>query len=594
MRGNFSLKRKFIALMVGSSMFSILCVGAFFIKNMSDESTRQVEVYRQTLTEAVEAQLINETQTAVSVIEEVRQKQLNGEITEEQARKEAADRVRDMRYDGGAGYFWVDTYEGVNVVLLGRPTEGKSRIDAVDPKGRHFIREMIENGRKPGGGFTDLMFAKPNETTPLPKRNYTMAYEPYNWVLGTGVWIDDIDEKVAVEEAAAADAFHSALVKLLIFVIILQAVLIFAAVWVSNLMIAPITRVTKRLDVLATGDFSVDKSADRDDPDDEIGEMSRALDTLQDSIRKMMRQVTESAAQVADSAAQLTSSAEQSASVSGQVADSIVKVAGACSEQFTEVENAGTQTEELSRHMNDFADTIAEVGRTVAQTSAAANEGEQKVNDAVEQMKQIAASVSQSAEVITALGEESNKIGRIVDAISAIAEQTNLLSLNAAIEAARAGEHGRGFAVVADEVRKLAEQSSDSAAEIASLIGSIQTKANNAVQVMQEGVSQVQIGAGAVDGAGSAFHDIAGMIDQVADESKSMEGIVRKLTGSTEVIAKAVEKISQMSRDVASESETVSAATEEQTATMHEIAGASRTLSEMSQNMQTAVGKFKI
>ena len=594
MAGKMTLKTKFITLMVGTSLFTTVCVGAVFCKNLSDESTRQVENYRQTLTERMEQQLINETQTAVSLIDKIHKREAAGEITPEAARKEAADLVRDLRYDNGAGYFWVDTYEGVNVVLLGRPTEGKSRIDLVDPQGRHFIKEMIENGLKPGGGFTDLMFAKPNETEPLPKRNYTVSYEPYRWVLGTGVWIDDIDEKVAQEEAAAAESLRSSLISVFVFIVVLQLLLIALAVWVSNRMLAPIMGVTNRLEIIATGDFRDSNTSAADIDDDEIGAMSRALDALRDSVRKMIRQVADSSAQVADSATQLKESADQSATVSGQIADSVVNVAGSCSEQFTEVENADSQAGALSAHMKEFAEKIIKVGEAVTRTSTAANDGEQKVTEAVEQMKRIEASVSKSAEVIAALGEESNKIGAIVDAISAIAEQTNLLALNAAIEAARAGEQGRGFAVVADEVRKLAEESATSAAKISALIGSIQTKATDAVQVMQSGVEHVHAGTGTVDDAGAAFHEIAKMVKQVETESQAMNGIVRELTENSAVISGAVEKISNMSRSVASEAQTVSAATEEQTATMHEIAAASRTLSEMAQKMQTAVGKFKI
>lgn len=590
-----TLRRKFIALMVGTSLITTLGVGSVFLHNMWGEADRQVENYRQTLTADVESQLKTQTETAVSVIQEVYKRQQAGELTEAQARKEAADRVRDLRYDGGAGYFWVDTYDGVNVVLLGRDTEGKSRINATDPNGKQFIREMIENGRKDGGGYTDLMFAKPNETTPLPKRNYTVAFAPYQWVLGTGVWIDNIDKQVAVEQQQADEAFHQSLLHVLAVIVVLQALIVAFAVWAGNKIVAPISRVTQRLQVLATGDFRQDGSvAGSDNSRDEIGAMNRALHTLQEHVRSMMQQVVESAQQVAQSAQQLTNSSEQSATVSGQVADSIVNVAGSCSEQFTEVENAGQRTEDLSTHMTKFVSTIDHIDDLIGQTKENADSGEKRVTDAVTQMKRIEESVSESARVITELGQESDKIGTIVDAISKIAEQTNLLALNAAIEAARAGEHGRGFAVVADEVRKLAEQSSESAGEIASLIGSIQNKAGQAVQVMQAGVEQVQSGAGAVNGAGSTFHDIAGMVDRVAAESKEMETILATLTQNTDVIAKAVEKISEMSRSVASEAENVSAATEEQTATMHEIAGASRTLTEMAQAMESSVGKFKI
>ena len=595
MQPELSLRAKFIGMMVGSSLLTMVCASAVFLQNMVSESERQVENYRQTLTEDVESSLKNETQLAISVIEEVHKKQQRGELTEEQAKKEAADRVRDLRYDEGKGYFWIDTFEGVNVVLLGRDTEGKSRINSVDPSGRYFIKEMIENGRKPGGGFTDLMFAKPNETEPLPKRNYTATYEPYKWVLGTGVWIDDIDVKVAAEQEKADSAFWSGLIKLLVFVAVMEAILVGLAIMAAGKIVAPISRVTDRLSVLATGDF---RPAEADGEDasrgDEIGAMTRALQKLQDNVDDMIKQVAENAQQVAQSAGQLTESSGQSATVSGQIADSIVNVAGSCSEQFTEVENAGIQTEELAKHMSAFAETVKHAAEVVGETKSHADDGEKSVSTAVQQMKLIEQTVSESGKVIADLGHESDKIGAIVDAISQIAEQTNLLALNAAIEAARAGEHGRGFAVVADEVRKLAEQSSQSAGEIAALITSIQNKSKQAVTVMEEGVRQVQSGTAAVDGAGATFHSIAGMVDKVAHDSREMEQAIRKLSENTNLISTAIEKISKMSRNVSGEAETVSAATEEQTATMHEIAAASRKLTEMAKSMEEAVAKFKV
>ena len=595
MQSIVSLRAKFIAMMVGTSLLTMVCVSAVFLQNMMSESERQVENYRQTLTADVESSLKNETQVAISVIQQVYEKQKKGELTEAQARKEAADRVRELRYDEGKGYFWIDTYEGVNVVLLGRDTEGKSRINSVDPSGRYFIKEMIENGRKAGGGFTDLMFAKPNETEPLPKRNYTATFEPYQWVLGTGVWIDDIDVKVAAEKEQVDSAFWSSLIKLMVFVVVMEAIFVGLAVLSANKIVAPISRVTERLSVLATGDFRPSQGDGEDAArPDEIGAMTRALQKLQDNVDIMIKQVAEDAQQVAQSAGQLTESSGQSATVSGQIADSIVNVAGSCSEQFTEVENAGIQTEELAKHMSAFAETVKHAAEVVGDTKAHADDGEKSVVTAVKQMKLIEQTVSESGKVIADLGQESDKIGAIVDAISQIAEQTNLLALNAAIEAARAGEHGRGFAVVADEVRKLAEQSSQSAGEIAALITSIQNKSKQAVTVMEEGVRQVQSGTEAVDGAGATFHNIAGMVDKVAQDSREMESAIRRLSDNTDLISQAIEKISKMSRNVSGEAETVSAATQEQTATMHEIAEASRKLTEMANSMEKAVGKFKV
>ena len=582
-------------MVIGIAVLTTICVSAAFIVNLKSESERQVASVKQTMITDVERELKIETETAISIIKQVYDRQQKGELTEEQAKKQAADLVRDLRYDDGKGYFWVDTYDGVNVVLLGRDTEGKSRIGLTDPSGKQFIKEMIENGRKEGGGYTDLMFAKPNETTPLPKRNYTATFAPYKWVLGTGVWIDYIDSRIAEEQAAADEAFKSTLINTIIINIVLLAIFSALGMWAANSLVGPLRIVTARLGVMATGDLREDNSLEEVfHRTDEIGEMSRALHKVQTEVSSMMKQIIEASQQVASSCQQLTDSSEQSAEVSGTVANSIVNVAGSCSEQFTEVENASSNIESLSQSMERFKKTIEHAGQVVSEAKGQADSGEKEVTGAVKQMELIEQSVSQSAQVIEELGKESDKIGTIVDAISQIAEQTNLLALNAAIEAARAGEHGRGFAVVADEVRKLAEQSSSSAGEISSLIGSIQEKARNAVSVMQDGVSQVQNGVGAVNGAGNSFKDIAGMVEQVVDETTEMERTVASLAKNTSTIADAINKISEMSRNVASEAESVSAATEEQTATMNEIAGASRRLTEMAESMESSVERFKI
>ncbi len=595
-----SMKRQFLLMMICSSLVTMLFVGGVFIHNMINEAEEQVQEIRELLVSDVERELKNQTKTAISLIQDVYNRQKAGKLTEAQAREEAAELVRNLRYEGDAGYFWIDTYEGVNVVLLGRTeTEGKSRINLTDPTGKQFIREMIENGRKSEGGFTDLMFAKPNQTEPLPKRNFTMAFEPYQWVIGTGVWIDYIDEKVAAAEARSNEMLKSVMFQTLIMILILEAVITFAAMALSERLIAPIKRLTDVLGTLSTGDFRINKgNAAEQEKDtsrtDELGVMARAVVTLRENISKMMRQVITSAEQVASASEQLTASADQSTIAINQVADSIVTVASACTEQFSEVESASAQADTLQRNMDSVSKTLKISAQRIHETTKAAEAGGKSVENAVEQMQRIESSVSASAKVIAQLGEESDKIGKIVDAISEIAEQTNLLALNAAIEAARAGEHGKGFAVVADEVRKLAEQSQDSAREISELIGSIQAKAQDAVHSMQDGVVNVQNGADAVDGAGKTFGEIVQMVTDVANGSSQVEKIVAELVQSTGVITQSVEKINTKSREVAKEAETVSAASEEQSATMHEIADASRSLAEMAQTMQDVTSHFKI
>lgn len=594
-----SMKSRLIGVIVGTSILSILILGAFFTYTIISDNETQLKNYRRDLEASVEASLKGETEIAVSLINEFYKKQQAGELTEEQAKKAAADAVRDLRYDDGKGYFWVDTDEGINVVLLGRDTEGKSRINAKDPSGRFFIQEMIANGKKPGGGFTDLQFAKPGETEPLPKRNYTTTFEPYHWVLGTGVWIDQIDAQVAQREAILNDALRKDLISMFVMLIVLVVLFAFVAVYIANGIATPLEKITERIRVMSTGDLrlkgeekvELEAFAERSD---EIGVMASAMGDMQAKIVGLMERIVEAAEYVAAASEELTSTADQATEVSQSIAESVVSVAGSCSEQFTDVESANENTQKLAENMDRFKDTIIESEEKIEATSDAAQVGRDNVQNAVKGMEKINENVQNLSSVVGNLGEQSKKIGSIVDTISAISEQTNLLALNAAIEAARAGEHGRGFAVVADEVRKLAEQSNGAASEISALIDSIQKETESAVTAMEAGVEQVTEGSKAVDGAGASFGEISNMVTKVAASSKTMASIVEELATSTDSIKDSIEKINEMSRKVSNEAQTVSAATEEQSASMHEIADASRKLAEQAQDLQNVVVEFKI
>ena len=598
--GNFrSIKMQLIGIIAGVAVATALSIGGFFIFSQIQNNHAQLTHYRENLEANVEASLKGETQVAFSILEQLYKKEQAGELTREQAQKQAADMVRDLRYDNGKGYFWIDTKEGVNVVLLGRPSEGKSRIDLVDPNGTYFIKEMLANGLKDGGGFTDLMFAKPNETTPLPKRNYTVCFQPWGWVIGTGVWIDQIDAQVAEEEALLADELQGNIMTAVAVILFLLVLFVAFAVFIGNRIAAPIQLVTKHIQWMGDGDFrahqedAAEMAALAQRPD-ELGVMTHAMDDMQGKLLKLMQQIVETAEYLAAASEELTSTSEQAATVSKSIAESVMNVAGSCNEQFTEVETASGNVSNLTAHMEEFSATIRESSHKIQETDEVAEQGRANVGTAVNNMETIDATVTDIAQVIERLGEQSQQIGVIIDTISSIADQTNLLALNAAIEAARAGEHGRGFAVVAEEVRKLAEQSQASAGEIAAVVVGIQNDTENAVKAMKEGVEQVKSGTGAVKDAGGSFAHIAEMVSVVADNSNTMENAVGVLADSTMKINEAIEKINAMSRNVASEAETVSAATEEETASMLEIADASRKLAEQAQDLQNSLAQFKL
>ena len=595
-----SMKTRLMLAIGGVSLVSTLCVGAYFIVSTVRDNHAQLAAYRTDLEESVGNQLKGETAVAYGILEEYYKKQQAGELTEDQAKKEAADRVRDLRYDGGKGYFWIDTVDGNNVVLLGRKdVEGTNRYNAKDPNGFPYIQEINKAAQQEGGGFTRWAFPKPGETESLPKYGYSIEFQPYHWVIGTGVWIDEIDAIVAQKEAKLAADLRTSILESLGVIVLLQILMALFSRYVGANIARPIVRTTERLGVMGTGDFRLEGEAAAEMQElasrpDELGTMAQAMQEMNEKVRALMRNVAQTAEYLAASSEELTSSAEQAADVSQSIAESIVKVAGACSEQFDDVQTANEHTKKLTQNMQDFEGHLEETGQQVQKTSNVATEGRQGVATAVTGMQSIETNVSHIAELIEGLGENSKQIGEIVDTIAGIAEQTNLLALNAAIEAARAGEHGRGFAVVADEVRKLAEQSQEAASEISERIGRIQSSTQEAVDAMHQGLSEVMDGTKIVQGAGTSFDGIASMVGKAAAASQAMQSSVERLTQSIGRIDAAVEEINTKSRSVADEAQTVSAATEEETASMHEIADASRKLAEQAQNLQNSIAVFKI
>ena len=575
-----------------------LVVAISAITNTISTNTEQTEAYRARLLEDIKAELKNETQEAMSICEVMNSRYQAGEMSKEEAMKEAADLIRELKYNDGSGYFWVDTSQGINVVLLGRDTEGQSRWDSVDPNGTKFIQEMIKNGMQDGGGYTELMFAKPNETEPLPKINYTAYYEPFDWVMGTGVWVDYIDELEAVYKENAAAALKKSISQMVLVTALVIVLSIFAAVYMAKRITKPIILVSKEMLRMADRDFTNNEEIGEviklKSKNNEIGQIAEALELMHDNIRTLMMNISDITTFVASASEELSASATQSAEASEMVAASCTNVAGSCSEQINAVSSAGDETNEFVNNMQEFQEAIVRSNDMTKSTNEAATKGAKDMSNATDMMVTIKESVENTAAVVEGLGEKLKNIDTFVNTISEIASQTNLLSLNASIEAARAGEAGRGFAVVAGEISKLADDSNQAAANITALIDDIMKSSEAAVASMKEGAQHVVEGTDTVNEAGETFNNIVEMVRSIADESERMSDIVDQLSSGTDTIAENIKKIEEMSESVADETSNVSAASEEQTASSHEVAEASDKLAENAQNLQNLVRSFKL
>lgn len=583
------LKYKLIAALVATSLVSVLILACYDIANTIRKNDAEIQEYRTTLYEQFDRSMRLQVETVHSLVQKIYEQQQKGLLTEAEAKKQATTLVRDLRFDEG-NYFWIDTAEGVNVVLLGREVEGKSRIDLVDTKGNKFIRDIIASGLRPGGGYTDYWFPKPNEKEDLPKRSYSLLFTPYNWVIGTGNWVDHI-EKSAVTRAQANQqkliVDISVTLGIAIMVLGLSAMM---ALYISRKISEPVVAAAEGVQQIAAGNLEAADLAVQSR--DEIGSLSNSVNEMKASLRELIKEVADSSNQVAAASQELTATAEQTAQTSSQVANSTNEVAGGAEKQVQAIISAAGEAEQMSNTITQITGKTVHVAAVSGKTANAAKAGEQAVYSAIRQMANIEQTVADSAQVVIKLGTRSQEIGQIVDTIAGIAGQTNLLALNAAIEAARAGEQGRGFAVVADEVRKLAEQSEVAAKQIAALIREIQTDTSQAVKAMETGNGEVKVGTELVASAEKTFHEISSLVEQVSQQVQEVAVAVQQVTQANLKMTAAIREVETIARETAAETETVSAATQEQAASLEEIASASQSLAQLAEKMQFSLARF--
>lgn len=383
------------------------------------------------------------------------------------------------------------------------------------------------------------------------------------------------------------------MLKIMIIISVVLLILISGGILITvNKVMSPLGIMMEEMHKLAEGDFRDRPS--KIDSEDELGLLAQAVREMRRGVSNVMKSVNSSAESLSASAEELNSTTEQSALAANQVAQSIVKVAEGTSQQL----DAVNATSDAIEHLNEAIQTMAGDAETAAsrsrEASGIAREGGATLEVAIEQIKAIEKSSQQTTNAVMALGENSKKIGQIVDTISGIAEQTNLLALNAAIEAARAGEHGRGFAVVSDEVRKLAESSREAAQQIADLVQVTQNDTAKAISDMEVGAAEVKTGTENIISMGEAFRKIIDIVEQVSSQMQDISGATRDMANNGEEIVSNVRLIGESSKTSAEEAETVSAATEEQTASVHEIASESTNLARMASELQQEVKKFKV
>ena len=536
--------------------------------NSAHNSQKVAEAYKEKLKNIVDI-----TYNAIQSIDS------RTDLTVNQKKQSALNIIKDMRYNNN-GYIWINDIHPKMVMHPIKPSlNGKDLSDFKDPNGKHLFNEFVKVCREKGEGFVDYMWPKPGYDKPVPKLSYVKLFKPWNWVVGTGIYLDDIkavEIQKTKEIKSAIARQRNELIGVIIILFLLGAGII---TYISRKITVPIKHTVEMLKNIAQGEGNLTKRL-KVETKDEVGEMAEWFNKFIDTIQNIIKDVAQNANRVKDASGELSEISKQMTFGAEQTSEKANVVAAAGEEMSSNMSSVAAATEEASANVNMVATAAEQMIATINEIAQNSEKASSITSEAVAQTQSASNKVNE-------LGSSADEIGKVVETITEISEQVNLLALNATIEAARAGEAGKGFAVVANEIKDLAKQTAEATQEIKGKIGGIQgstdatvTEIGQILEVINDINDIVSTIATAVEEQSATTKEIA---ENVVQASRGIQEVNENVAQSSSVardIAKDIADVNQASGKMSDSSSQVNLSAEA-------LTGLSETLNEM-------VGKFKV
>ncbi len=522
--------------------------------------TREVMEYERKV--SVQSQ----TEAVLSTIEHIRENSKAQGLPESGARRAALEVVRAIRYLE-TEYFFIIDQRGTMVMHPYSPQlEGRSVIKKADPDGVFPFEEMVIIAGKEGAGFVEYRWNKSGSEEPVPKISYVSLDDEWGWIIGTGVYVDDIDQK------------FWAIVWEVVRIAGLILVVVFATgMLISKSIINGISGITASMLELAQG--NTQKPIPFQDENNEIGQMAKTVEIFRQSAIEKIRieeeQKKSEERQAGQRRQDMLHLADEFDSRVGQIVEAVNEAAsnmqGMSTQLAAAIEETTRQSSAVASAAHEASTNVQTVASAAEELSASIREISSNVSDTATMTKNCSDAAMSSQEKLDQLQSAVDEIDAVIQSIVDVAEQTNLLALNATIEAARAGEAGKGFAVVASEVKNLAGQTHKMTEDISSKIARI--KDSSAATI-------------------SSVNDILTQIGAVDEKTTSVASAIEEQNASTTEISRNVQEASNGTSEVSQNVQGIQQAASESAGATDQLKMAAGSLSQQARDLKDAVTSF--
>ncbi len=477
-----------------------------------------------------------------------------GEMTEQEAKDTVISILNNFRYDGN-NYVWINDDKPNMIMHPFKPDlNGTSVAGVKDPDGVALFIEMVNVAKSKGKGYVPYKWPKPGADAPVDKVSYVEAFTPWHWIIGTGIYIDNVEEVFAVHRNI-----------IVVISIIILALVIMLINLIGSSIIRPSREAYLSMQNIAEGDGDLTQPLTTEG-NDAIARLGKAFNSFTEKMRESLKEVAQNAQQTLQNAEMVANTSIANKEFIQTQSDNTTQVAAAMEEMTANIQEVSSNAD------------AAEQAAIDAQKNTSA--GKAIVSSTIDEIEHLSADIDEVSNKINELATESQNIGAVLDVIRGIAEQTNLLALNAAIEAARAGEQGRGFAVVADEVRTLASRTGQSTDEIQEMITKLQNGAQQAVE--------------AVNNSQKTSKQTVESAAEANDSLSQIDDLMLVISDMNSQIARATEQQTQAANEVNLRIAELADMTGEALNMTEDLSQASVELKSSSDQMNEVVGRFKL